>query len=99
MLDDTKNCKADFYLDEGGVEISRDEFLEENKEWRGHMLYVGGGFCPLQVAVLTCNARGFYGPDWGAAASMAEEWARDTDREDWFDGDYEMIIEDIPSEV
>ena len=99
MLDNTRNCQADFYLDDSGNEIDRDEFLEENKEWHGHMLYVGGGFCPLQVAVLTCNARGYYGPDWGAAAAIAEDWAVDTGHRDWFEGEYELRIEDIPAEV
>ena len=99
MLDGTKNCAADFYLDDSGNEISRDEFLEENKEWHGHMLYVGGGICPLKVAVLTYNARGVYGPDWGVAVSTAEYWATRTGRSDWFKEEYQLHIEDIPAEV
>lgn len=98
MLENTKKCDADFYLDDGACEISREEFLEENKEWHGHMLYVGGGFCPLRVAVLTCNARGFYGPDWGAAVSCMEEWSQKRWREGW-SGEYDLHIEDIPAEV
>ena len=98
MLDSTKNCQADFYLDDGGNEISREEFLEENKEWHSHMLYAGCGFCPLRVAVLTRDARGFHGPDLGEAVSIAEEWAQKTGRDGWFR--YElMLAEDIPAEV
>ena len=98
MFEDTRNCKADFYLDDSVNEITRDEFLEENKEWHGHMLYVGGGFCPLQVAVLTCNARGYYGPDWSAAVEIAEEWAMQNGRDD-FEDEYVLYIEDIPAKV
>ena len=99
MVDDTKKCQADFYLDDSGTEISRDEFRDENKEWHGHMLYVGGGISPLKVAVLTCNARGMYRPDWGEAASIAEHWAVETGHRNWFEGEYELYIEDIPAEV
>ena len=99
MLENTKKCQADFYLDDSGNEISRDEFLMENREWRGHMLYVGGDLCPLRMAVLTCNARGSYGPDWGAAVAIAEDWAAGTGYyRDWFEGEY-LHIENIPVEV
>ena len=109
LFRDTLAANADFYLDDGGNEITREEFIAQNADgWRSHMLYIGGGFSPLKVAVLTCNARGFYSADWGSAVSAMEEWARNTDRFDWiaeddpddeFYGEYELTIQDIPETI
>ena len=40
-------------LDERGFEINRDEFMRELLEWHAFMLYIGDGYVPLTVAVLT----------------------------------------------
>lgn len=106
MFKDTRECNAMFYLDENGHELDVNEFVHENVEWHGLMLYVGGGFVPLAVAVLTCDARGFYRPDWGSAASTFEEWCRNNGRldeigednpDDEYFGEYELVIEEIPT--
>jgi hypothetical protein len=82
LFHDTLTCNAGWYLNECGDPITREEFIATNQEWHGVMLYVGGGFCPLQIAVLTADARGYHQPDWGTAVSAFEEWCRDTDRGD-----------------
>ena len=75
MFDDTKRMDAHFLLDDQGNEQTREEMLEqivrEDSVW---MLYVGGGYVPLRVAV---NAH-----HESDAASAFEEWARDNGRLD-----------------
>lgn len=92
MFEDT-HCQADFYLDDTGYEVAREQFLWDNEQWHGHMLYIGCGFCPLRVAVLTCNARGFHGPDWSGALATVEEWAQ----RKWGYSIDEVVIENIPT--
>jgi hypothetical protein len=106
MFDDTKTVNAHFYLDESGHEVLPGEFLHEILDgWYGFMLYVGGGFCPLAIAVLTSSARGYHGADLSEAASTFEEWARDTGRlseiheddpDDEYFGQYKAMAEGIP---
>jgi len=108
VFEDTLTANAMYYLSSCS-EITREEFLAEHAEgWRCHMLYVGGGYVPLTVAVATANHRDFYGADWSGAASMFEEWARNNGRldeigednpDDEYFGEYELRIEDIPEEI
>jgi hypothetical protein len=109
LYEDTINCKASFYLDEDGHEMERDEFIRRMRSMHGVMLYVGGGFVKLQVAVLTFSQH-----DWDSPTSAFEEWARNTGRHDEIGEDeeyqakvkidpdntypeYELHIENIPS--
>lgn len=106
---DTLTANAHHYLDSSGNELTRAEFLADNAEWHGVMLYVGGGYCPLQIAVLTNDARGFHSLDVGAAVSTFEEWARNNSRMDEIGedvpcddpvfGEYELVFQSIPQEV
>lgn len=75
---ETINIDAHFYLDDYGQEITREEFILEMRESQSNaiMLYVGGGFVPLRIAVLT------QGDDLSSAHSAFEEWARGNDRLD-----------------
>jgi len=116
VCDDTLTASADFYLDDTGNEITRKELLEQVRDgWYAFMLYVGDGYVPLRVAVLTRSARGFHQPDESEAVSIFEEWARNTGRgeeigedEDYFaalergeepDREYSLQIEIIPQNV
>jgi hypothetical protein len=115
MFDNTKKCNAHFYLDDSGYELSREIFIKELfrgvEEWdqTGFMLYVGAGYVPLAVAVISWNE--------SDAVSLFEEWARKSDRaeeigedEEWLkaceaDPDncpeptYELHIEVIPNPI
>jgi hypothetical protein len=103
MQDDTKNLDAMYYLDDSGDEITREEFLKElfyATNWmdqKGFMLYVGGGYVPLRVAVIA----------WHESDAFAtfEEYARnagqlgeinehDVDADNY--GEYEAFVEVIP---
>lgn len=101
---DTNQINAMFYLDDSGQEMERQYFLKELVEddgQKGFMLYVGGGYVPLSVAVIHWNE--------SDAVGTFEEWCRNNDRldeigedkddddEDW--GTYELFIETIPEPV
>ena len=96
---DTINVNAHFYLDDGGEEIERTQFVQDMFRWNADafMIYVGAGYCPLKVAVFAHNASDAY--------STFEEWARNTDRYDeigegedqdpQYFGDYESTFQTI----
>ncbi len=71
------------------------------------MLYVGGGFVPLRVAVLTTNARRWKAVDEGDAVDAFEDWCRKTGREAEIGEDdpnveepsYELFFERIPGSI
>lgn len=105
VFEDTKLCKAHFYLDDQGYEITREQLLVAYLYDRSfgapsltaYMLYVGTGFVPLTVAVIAREE--------SDAVGAFEEWCRrndrlgeihedDPDSEDW--GEYECHIEIIP---
>ena len=101
--EDTAKARAHSYLHESGHEVSRPEFLREVHEgWRAYMLYIGGGYVPLTMAVLTTSHRDHTGPMDGASDAIEtwEEWARKNKPEelgdDPFDPDYELHLEEIP---
>lgn len=110
MLEQTRTCDAHYYLDDTGSELTREEFLRQNPAWHSVMLYVGPGFVPLRVAVLTADARDTHrlGSDEAAAVEVFDEWCRRTDRldeigegdpTDPYFGEYELRIEAIPPVV
>lgn len=80
LFEDTRRCNAMFYLDEHGKEITRHEFVHELKDWAGLMLYVGGGYVPLRVAMLTLDGPKDRYVDEGGAVSAFEEWCRSNGR-------------------
>lgn len=82
LFEDTRTCNASFFLDENGHEITKHEFVYQLKEWAGLMLYIGGGFVPMPVAVLTLDGARQRHVDEGSAVEAMEEWARRTGRKD-----------------
>ena len=103
MFKETKSCEAMFYLDDSGYEITREAFLSElfcvanSYGQHGYMLYVGPGYVPLRVAVISWNE--------SQAVESFEDWCRRTDRqeeinqadeEDAYWCEYELLIEVIP---
>lgn len=98
VFDDTKNCKASFYLDEWGHEITKQDFILQLADWAGVMLYIGGGYCPLQVAVLTTSDPTRQNIDESSAVSAMEEWARRTGREEEIgeDEEYDAKVQADP---
>lgn len=91
LFEDTRKCDAMRYLDEHGHEITRHQFVHELKEWAGLMLYVGGGYVPLRVAVLTLDGAKDRYVDEGAAVSAFEEWARNSGRAEEIGEDDEYL--------
>ncbi len=98
MFDENCKCNAAFYLDENGHEISVHEFVYQLKEWVGLMLYVGGGYNPLPIAVLTLEGIRQKNIDYSSAVSAMEEWARNTGRGEWIgeDDEYQVAITTDP---
>jgi hypothetical protein len=103
MQDDTKNLDAMYYLDDSGDEITREEFLKElfyATNWmdqKGFMLYVGGGYVPLRVAVISWNESDAHSTfqDWARRVGRLDEISEDDDdAEDY--GEYEAFVEVIP---
>lgn len=87
VYEDTAKADAHFYLDERGNEITRREFLEELYEgYYAYMIYVGGGYVPLRVAVLTVSHRRYRAGDEGSAIEAFEEWARENRPEEIGEG-------------
>jgi len=96
IYEDTADAKAAVYLSSGGSEISRMEFLESvhDGQW-SYMLYVGGGYVPLTVAVTTDSHRDYHGGGESDAVSTFEEWARDERPEEIGEGpDYEKEVQE-----
>jgi hypothetical protein len=91
LFDDTKKCNAMRYLNEHGDEITRHEFVHELKEYAGVMLYVGGGYVPLAVAVLTLDSAKTRHVDEGAAVEAFEDWCRKNGRADEIGEDAEYL--------
>ena len=73
---DSINIDAHFYLDDSGDEITRTQFIQDMYTWGNDtfMLYVGGGFVPLRIAIHAYSLTDAYG--------TFEEWARNNDRLD-----------------
>lgn len=100
LFDDTLHCKAMYYLEYDSTEVGRDRFLRDMLDDPGYMLYIGTGFVKLTIAVigLTCEQD---------AVSAMEQWCNETGREDEIGqgrdvsdedfGNYELIIERIPT--
>ena len=110
LFQETETCTAHYYIDEMGYELTREEFLAQLLEYRGYMLYVGEGYVPLTVAVLTYSARKYDKPGEASEAEEAfEEWARRNDRlaeigeddktpeSEW--GQYQCHAEELPCPV
>ena len=101
LFKDTKECNASLYLDYVGYEITRDELLLAilNGD-KAAMLYVGGGYVPLTVAVVVmahddiCEACSTF-EDWCRKNDRLDEIGEDEPESEWF-GEYECHIEQIP---
>lgn len=94
--EDTANANAMVYLDDSSHEISRMDFLEQvhNGQW-SYMLYVGGGYVPLRVAVTTNSHRHFQVSGESEAIETFEEWAREERPEEIGEGpDYEKEVQE-----
>ena len=89
LFEETKKADAHYYLDDVGLEIDRQELLEEmfNFNQPAYMLYVGEGFVPLRVAVVAWNE--------SDAVEVMEDWARKTGRSDEIgeDDEYHQKLE------
>jgi hypothetical protein len=83
LFDDTIKMNAHFYLTSDGDETTRDDLLREMRDgYPIYMVYLGGGYVPLKLAV-----EAFTGEHetWEAA----QEWARKADRLDEIGEDVE----------
>ncbi len=108
--EDTTKCSASHYVDEMGYEIKRAVFLKSLLDYQGYMLYMGDGFAPLTVAVLTVEPAHKTMDDGASdALSAFEDWCRKTgrlseigeDKDDYDEGwgSYQYTIERIPTPV
>jgi len=96
VFEDTANVNAHYYLDSYGHEISRMEFLGyvHEGQW-SYMIYVGGGYVPLKVAVTTVSHRRHHAGGEADAIEAFEEWARETRPEEIGEGeDYEKEVQE-----
>jgi len=110
---ETLTCDAMLYLDYDGKEMwlggpdapatPRDAFLRRLIEDRGYMLYIGGGYVPLRVAVMSLVG---YSQDlWHGeadAVSTFGDWALQNRPEELCENpltgeyEYELVIQPIP---
>lgn len=83
LFKDTKTMNAMFYLTSDGDETARDDVLREMRDgYPIYMVYLGGGYVPLTLAV---EAFVHEGEAWEAV----QEWARKADRLDEIGEDVE----------
>jgi len=105
LFKSTRTMEAHFYLDYMGHECSRDELVAENREgWAIVMFYLGGGYCPLAVAVGTASMH--VHTDVSSAAGVLREWLESERPGELEQDNYgglvlpeELIVQVVPPEV
>lgn len=106
LFKDTLNADAIHYLDQNGLELERQTWLNYylalhiHNFYSAYMLYVGPGYVKLTFAVIAKSVE--------EASEVMEEWCRDNDKLDEiaeddpdneYFGEYELHSEPIPTPV
>lgn len=96
---DTINVDAHFYLNDSGDEITRTQFIQDMHEWGNDafVLYVGGGYCPLRVAIFAHNASDAYCTftEWARNDDRLDEIGEGEDQDPQYFGEYESTYQAI----
>ena len=81
-----------WYLSDCGEKMLKEDFDDQAKEWHAAVLHLTAGHFTMPVAILTCNAIGFYPLNFSDAIEVFEEFCNDSGREDWvaYDHEYKM---------
>ncbi|MGZ6281849.1 MAG: hypothetical protein ACXWQ5_01025 [Ktedonobacterales bacterium] len=106
IFEDTRNIDADHYLEGSREYEDRAAFIAEGfpamlDNESVYMVYLGGGYCPLRIAVIASNKSDAIETveDYMREHDRAEEIGEDVDEDDPEYGEYESNIQTVPSDI